>query len=778
MNSPPEGAVSLQMPDAPKGCSRCGSPLGRDVGAGVCAACLIEDALATAETTELTPTAPVATGQSPDDGAPLVQRVGEYELLEEIGRGGMGVIYKARQAGLDRLVAVKMLLAGEFADAKARQRFLREARIAARLTHPGIVTLHEVGEYQGRPYFAMEFVPGPNLAQLCRGDLLPVKTAARYVEHLARAVHFAHQHGVIHRDLKPANILISPDDEPKLTDFGLTKSLVDSTRTVESAGSPNFMAPEQADPTFGPTGTATDIFGLGAVLYFLLTGRPPVMGESLTETLRAVVTCEPVAPGKLRPALPRDLETIVMRCLEREPSRRYASALEVAEELARWRNREPIRARPASAVERLGKWIRRRPVVALLGTACALAVLAGFAGIIWQWRRAEVERARAEDAVLWRIIPAPTNLEFVGVEIADMNHDGRPDLLVALTEDGAAVVYLGQPGGEFTLAPGSPFRAPNSRLGPDHDGALAVHDFDEDGQLDIVLVNETSSSLSLLRGDGSGGFAPDGVPIKVGRQPRQLITADLNGDRHRDLVVANYGDGSVTILLGDGKGRFREADASSVATGPAPWGLAVADFNNDRLLDLAVSNSGTNTVSLYLNGGGGRFGEAPGSPYAVGKESVTSRESSPFDITAADMNEDGVVDLVSADTRSHSVTLLFGNGRGGFVRTPGSVVMVGAVFPRRILAADFNGDHHLDLATANESGSVSVLAGDGKGGIQPFPVSPIFEPGFAHSLAAGDLDGDGRLDLVTCGPYFGLALTRNRVLLRNSHWAGRPSSAE
>ncbi len=382
------------MPDDSKVCSRCGAPLGRDVGGGVCAACLIEDALPAAEGL-----AAVAASQSADANAPFIQRLGDYELLEEIGRGGMGVIYKARQAGLDRVVALKLLLAGEFADAKARQRFVREARIAARLTHPGIVTIHEVGEHQGRPYFAMEYVPGPNLVQLCRDGLLPVNTAVRYVEQLARAVHYAHQHGVIHRDLKPANVLITPDDQPKLTDFGLTKSLVDPTRTIESAGSPNFMAPEQADSTLGTTGTPTDVFGLGAILYYLLTGRPAAVGETLAETLRAVVACQPVTPGQLRPELPKDLETVTLRCLEKEPSRRYESALEVAEELARWRNHEPIRTRRATPVDRLTKWVRRRPIVAGLAGALALSLVAGLGATIWQARRAvdAAHQARANE---------------------------------------------------------------------------------------------------------------------------------------------------------------------------------------------------------------------------------------------------------------------------------------------------------------------------------------------------------------------------------------------
>ncbi|MCW5558714.1 MAG: serine/threonine protein kinase, partial [Verrucomicrobiae bacterium] len=378
------------MPSSTPRCSRCAAPLGRDMAGGVCAACLLEDALPAAEGFgEATPDHELARDTA------LLQRFGPYELLEEIGRGGMGVIYKARQPGLDRVVALKMLLAGEFADAKARERLLREARIAARLTHPGIVTIHEVGEYGGRPYFAMEYVPGPNLSQLCRDGLLPVNAAVRYAEQLARAVHYAHQQGVIHRDVKPANVLISPADEAKLTDFGLTKSLGDPTRTIESAGSPNFMAPEQADSSLGKPGTHTDVFGLGAILYYLLAGRPPAVGESLSETLRAVATGEPMPPRQLRPALPRDLETITLKCLEKEPGRRYGSALAVAEELSRWRNHQPIHARPATGPERFTKWVRRRPAVAALSAAVTVSLLGGLVATTGQWRRAEGERHEA-----------------------------------------------------------------------------------------------------------------------------------------------------------------------------------------------------------------------------------------------------------------------------------------------------------------------------------------------------------------------------------------------
>jgi hypothetical protein len=244
--------------------------------------------------------------------------------------------------------------------------------------------------------------------------------------------------------------------------------------------------------------------------------------------------------------------------------------------------------------------------------------------------------------------------------------------------------------------------------------------------------------------------------------------ADLDGDGHPDLATANWGGDSLTVLLGDGTGQFRAARDLPLPTGSAPWGLAVADFDRDGLQDLAVSYSGAGAVAVYLNAGGGRFVEAAGSPWRVGKESLASPESNPFDLTVADLNADGLADLISADTRSHSVTVLCGDGRGGFQRTPQSLVMVGGAFPRRVLAGDFNGDRFLDLSTANEAGNISLLAGDGRGGLVPVPASPFFEPGAVHGLAWGDLDGDGRPDLVACGPAFGVTVTRNAALTRRT----------
>jgi serine/threonine protein kinase len=329
-----------------------------------------------------------------------------YEILGELGRGGMGVVYKARQLGLQRTVALKMVLKGIQAGPKDLARFRAEAAAIARLQHPNIVQIHDVGEAAGRPYFVLEFVAGGSLAQHLRGMPQPVRPAAQMVETLARAVHAAHANGVIHRDLKPANILLQgpgvrtpragetppliPDPcplspsflVPKITDFGVAKcaggdeevpDLRSATVTGELLGTPNYMSPEQAMVRRQRVGPAADVYALGAILYELLTGRPPFTGETALATVLQVLHNEPVSVTSLQPSVPRDLETICLKCLRKEPRQRYGSALELAEDIRRFLRSEPIRARPVGAVERLWRWVRRHPVPAGLLAAGLLA---------------------------------------------------------------------------------------------------------------------------------------------------------------------------------------------------------------------------------------------------------------------------------------------------------------------------------------------------------------------------------------------------------------------
>jgi eukaryotic-like serine/threonine-protein kinase len=303
---------------------------------------------------------------------------GDYELLAEIGRGGMGVVYKARQISLNRVVALKMVLAGRLAEAEDLQRFRTEAESAGRLQHPNIVAVHEVGEVDGQHYFSMEFIEGLSLAQRLRAGPLPGRTAARYVRQIARAVHCAHQSGTLHRDLKPGNIMIDRGDEPHVTDFGLAKRLGNDsgqTRTGTVVGTPSYMAPEQAAGKSRELGPACDIYGLGAVLYELLTGRPPFRAETPLHTVMQVIENEPVPPRLLNANVDPDLETICLKCLEKDPGRRYPSAEDLAQDLDRYLNHEPITARSSNMLGRLTRMLERSQHDASFSTWSTMVLL-------------------------------------------------------------------------------------------------------------------------------------------------------------------------------------------------------------------------------------------------------------------------------------------------------------------------------------------------------------------------------------------------------------------
>ncbi len=311
--------------------------------------------------------------------APAGPVVPGYEILDVLGHGGMGIVYKARHLGLDRVVALKMIRAGAHAGPEERERFRAEAQAVARLQHPNIVQVFEVGAHDGLPWCALEYVEGDSLARRLNGTPLPPRQAALLVQPLAAAVQYAHERGVVHRDLKPANVLLSHGKvEPKVTDFGLAKRLDDDdgqTRTGAILGTPSYMAPEQAAGRTREVGPAADVYALGAILYELLAGRPPFKSASVTETLEQVRSREPVPPTRFQPGCPRDLETICLKCLQKEIHKRYASAAELADDLRRFLAREPIRARPVRWVERAWRWCGRRPLVAALGAVLALLLL-------------------------------------------------------------------------------------------------------------------------------------------------------------------------------------------------------------------------------------------------------------------------------------------------------------------------------------------------------------------------------------------------------------------
>jgi serine/threonine protein kinase/uncharacterized protein (DUF2267 family) len=382
-------------------CEECGAKLPANAPEGLCLRCLAAMGLLLvgekSGSERITPPS--------DEERIMTQRrvryFGDYELLEEIARGGMGIVYRARQASLNRIVAVKMLLFGEFSSDEHVKRFRAEAEAAASLQHPNIVAIHEIGRHEGLHYFSMDYVPSRNLAELVRNGPLPARRAAKYLKTIAEAIDYAHGRGVLHRDLKPSNVLIDETDEPRITDFGLAKRLkLDSelTATGHILGSPSFMPPEQADRTRGTLGRQSDIYSLGALLYHVLTGRPPFVAETIEEILFQVLNIEPVSPRLLNGSVPRDLETICLKCLRKEPRGRYGTAGEVAQELDCWLAGRPIRARAAGVPEKIWRWSRRRPALAgLIGTALVLLLTVAFGSSLLFSRE---KRARMNEANL------------------------------------------------------------------------------------------------------------------------------------------------------------------------------------------------------------------------------------------------------------------------------------------------------------------------------------------------------------------------------------------
>jgi predicted Ser/Thr protein kinase len=395
-------------------CPNCGKPLPSDSPKGLCPACLLAAAIpGQPDVHSVATVLPEysTTSAAPEAGTHL-KYFGDYELLEEIARGGMGIVWKARQTSLRRDVALKMIRAGALAGPDEVHRFLREAEAAANLQHPNIVAIHEVGEHGGQHYFSMDYVAGRDLGTLVKDGPLSPQAAARYVKIIAEAVHFAHQHGTLHRDLKPQNVLIDAADQPRITDFGLAKFMNQDSRMTQSGavmGTPSYMSPEQAAGRQADIGPASDVYSLGAMLYELLTGRPPFRGSTPMATLLEVLEAEPAAPRRLKADIPLDLETICLKCLEKSPSARYPTARALAEELDRFLKGEPIQARPASAIRKTVSWARRHP-----GTLAALAALVMVTlafGVFYLFEENAFLRAQQADPALARI-PGPRH-EFV-----------------------------------------------------------------------------------------------------------------------------------------------------------------------------------------------------------------------------------------------------------------------------------------------------------------------------------------------------------------------------
>src|SRR3989454_1070680 len=445
-------------------CARCGAELRPQNSVGLCTRCLLERGL---EESVAEPKVP-GPGQTQalltesehrtSDAKPgKVRNFGDYELLEEIARGGLGVVYRARQLSLERIVAVKMILPGQFASQQIIQRFRGEVTAAALLQHPNIVAIHDVGIHDGQHYFSMDYVAGQNLSQLVGNRPLPSAKAARYVKLIAAAIHYAHQQGILHRDLKPSNVLVDASDQPRITDFGLAKRfgvppsggqtsgpakagtpnepaeagtpyMESFTLTGQMLGSPNFMPPEQASSQRGKVGRHSDVYGLGAILYHLLTARPPFQAESFESVINQLLNTELVSPRLLNSSVPPDLDTICVKCLQKEPSRRYQTAQELVNELNHFLRDEPIKARPVGRFEKAWRWCRRKPAVASLGGATILLLLALAIGSPIAAFRINRERQRAE----LNLYGASMNL---AQQAWEQNNIGRLRQLLVDTQD-------------------------------------------------------------------------------------------------------------------------------------------------------------------------------------------------------------------------------------------------------------------------------------------------------------------------------------------------------
>jgi eukaryotic-like serine/threonine-protein kinase len=544
----------MQPIESPR-CPKCGADL-PSPGAE-CAHCLLSLGFATLATR-------LTDGMQPASGpAPAYRNFAGYELLDEIARGGMGVVYRARQRNLGRTVALKLILGGQSATRQSVHRFRAEAAATAALQHPNIVAIHEVGVQDGNHFFSMDYVEGQNLAQLVGNQPVPAEKAARYLGTIAKAIHYAHEQGILHRDLKPSNVLVdAATDQPRVTDFGLARRLDGEsslTMTGQLLGSPHFMPPEQADARRGKVGRPSDVYGLGGILYFLLTARPPFQGDTLETTLSQVLNAEPVSPRLLNPSVPRDLETICLKCLDKEPVRRYPTARALAEDLDRFLKGEPTLARPTTRVEQAWRWCRRRPAITGLLAAAIVLLLTLAIGSPIAALRIQHARQIAES----NLYSADMNVVQTALAEADLVHarqllDRHRPAPGKRDQRGFEWRYLWnlcQGDEDFRFEP--LIKVPR-RVVFSHDGLLLAAGEDS-GKLSVVWDMVSKAVVEPLpQGDRPVAFAPDSPGlITAGSNGLKLWNTQTWQERklgpcHPDAAAVFSPDGRWLIVYGTG----------------------------------------------------------------------------------------------------------------------------------------------------------------------------------------------------------------------------------
>jgi hypothetical protein len=671
---------------------------------------------------------------APAQQADEIGRLGPYRVLKVLGIGGMGVVFLAEDPQLRRLVALKTMKTSLAANPEARQRFLREAQAAAALSHDHIVTIHQVGQDRDVPFLAMQLLQGETLEdRLNRLGKLPIVEVLRVGREIAEGLGAAHERGLVHRDIKPGNIWLEADrDRVKILDFGLAKSgdalelghanasspgadtpliLLSPvlTHTGTLLGTPAYMSPEQA--LGGKVDQRSDLFSLGCVLFRMSTGEAPFKGKDTNDTLRALTKAAPRSPCGLNGAVPAELSALILKLLAKKPAERLPTAGAVVDALRGIRTRRRI--------------FRRRWVAAV----AAVLLLA----VVGYWFGPALFGPRDPAGPRWPGFGPAVSYEAGRwnrwIAIADLNGDGKLDLLTANDRANTISVLFGNADGTF--------QPPISYDTGKNPISVAVGDFNGDGKPDLAVANAMENTVSVLLGNGDGTFQK-AIPWHVGVMPHVVAVGDVNGDGKLDLVVANAGNysdeknGNVSVLLGKGDGTFQEPVVYE--TGVYCCFVALADFDGDGKLDLVAANHFSNSISVLLGNGDGTFRAAVHYPTGEGA----------LHVSVADLNGDGKLDLAVANIRANTVSVLLGNGDGTFQT---AVAYAPGQGPACVTVTDCNGDGKLDLVVADsDSHTVSVLQGNGDGTFK----SPVaFKTGNRpHFVAAADVNQDGAHDLI------------------------------